>query len=92
MERGALLKSLSVKPDRLAPGSQGARMLDELERHLADNYWSWATDVCLNLDDSKPVSAMPVSADTYAWRLAAHFRQWSFQRYDGRLRQLPSEV
>ncbi len=49
-------------------------MLDELERHLADNYWSWATDVCLNLDDSKPVSAMPVSADTYAWRLAAHFR------------------
>src|SRR5688572_22667927 len=63
MERGALLKALSVKPDRLAPGSQGARMLDELESHLADNYWSWATDVCLNLDDSKPVSAVPASAD-----------------------------
>lgn len=73
-ERGALLRPLSIKPDRLMPASHGARMLDEMERHLGDEYWSWAMESCARLKDGEPVSAVGASVDTYAWRLAAHFR------------------
>jgi len=73
-ERGALVKPLTVKPDRLLPASHGAKMLDQVERHLVEHYWTWATDVCARIDDSKPVSAVSASVDTFAWRLAAHFR------------------
>lgn len=73
-ERGAMLKPLNVKPDKLAPASHAARMLDELEQKLAADYWDWVVEYCRTIDDSEPVASAAASADTIAWRLAAHFR------------------
>lgn len=74
LERAALLKPLAMKPDRLMPAAHGAKMLDQIERHLVENYWTWAAEVCTQIDDSREVADVRESADTFAWRLAAHFR------------------
>lgn len=74
VERGALLKPLAIKPDRLMPAAHGAKMLDEVERHLIEHYWTWMADVCTQVDDTLQVADVRESADTFAWRLAAHFR------------------
>lgn len=74
VERGALLKPLAVKPDRLMPAAHAAKMLDQVERHLVEHYWTWTADICAQVDDSRQVADVRESADTFAWRLAAHFR------------------
>ncbi len=73
-DRGAILKVLSVKPEKLTPVSHAARMLGELEGQLTEDYWTWATEYCESLDDTKQVADSAPSADELAWRLAAHLR------------------
>lgn len=69
-----MLKPLNVKPERLTPASHGARMLDELERELRAEYWTWVSNHCEAVDDTKVVAEVATSADELAWRLAAHLR------------------
>jgi hypothetical protein len=56
VERGPLLKPLAMKPERLQPAAHGAKMLDQIERHLVAHYWAWTIEVCTQFDDSRDVS------------------------------------
>jgi len=73
-ERGMLLKSLALKPEKLSPGSASFLRLVEVEKYLAENYWAWLLKFLENVDDNQTVALSGINADRLAWQLGTHLR------------------
>lgn len=73
-DRGGLLKSLSLDPEKMIPSSVTHARLKSICIELEQEYPKWLQRYLDAFEDDERVSASKVDGDTLAWQLAAYLR------------------
>ncbi|WP_156046753.1 hypothetical protein [Rhodococcus wratislaviensis] len=74
VHRGGMLKSLTVKPEKMVRGSATEARLKCVCAELEDSYPAWVQQFVDDLDDSVAVKSAAVDGNALAWQMAAFLR------------------
>ena len=73
-ERGGILKSLTLKPEKMIRGSVAEARLQCVCAELEDRYAGWVQQFVDALDDTTDVKSSTVDGSSLAWQIAAFLR------------------